>query len=95
MDYRVIAIEVDGFSGTPSVTVGHFKSDSDEEAKVKAWEKFYREDNLEEEEKEEIDEYLEGQDSSDSRIETITNLITGEEIFDLGTGLLVSIEDWN
>lgn len=95
MDYRVIAIEVDGFSGTPSVTVGHFKSDSDEEAKVKAWEKFYREDNLEEEEKEEIDEYLEEQDSSDSRIETITNLTTGEEIFDLGTGLLVSIEDWN
>lgn len=89
MKYRVVAVEPD-YAGIPNIRIASLEADSDTEAKVKAYEKFY-EDELEE--GDDIDEVLEEQDCSDNRIEIITNMSTGKEIFNL-SDTLISYEEW-
>lgn len=94
MKYRTVAIEVDSYSGTSYVRVGFFKAKDDREAKVKAYLKIFP-DRKEEVEEEDIEILLEEQDCSDTRIEEIINLESGNPVFDLGTGFIASFEDWN
>lgn len=72
MKYTAVVFESERYSGVPQITIASYEAQNDRMAKLIAWKQTYKEDEVDlDVTEEELDEWLEEQDISDTAIVAI------------------------